>query len=390
MLFRSLHLKPAHKNLSPIWKLEYPPSGDRIGECFSGTHTYAEVLELCGRMSDTWQEGLDIFRQLKPQFVNDPVRQRDITVAEALGVQFRSGYNILRFYDLRERLLYGPQATQADLLDQLQEIVEEEIGNSTKMAALCEQNPFLGFQAEAEGYKYFPAKLCWRVDLLRDLLRTELVEAARAVEAGEKVFPKLSGLAESPLRYSYERAPSSFASNWKNEEAWSSLPRVLCVSKGSNTKEPAWSWQAAHDDVSLYVNVESPPSKQWRAVEVAVLVEPTHVYPRRTFRADLKGKRPLRSRWLGPEPSWEAVATEADRCQTFRLRIPLDTFRGEADPSRPMRFNVQVTYLSHEKKKQMVRSWAPLAEHRVQRRLGYAWADPAEMGWLLHRYAITP
>ncbi len=376
-----LHLKPVHGNLSPIWKLKYPPSGDRIGECFSGSHSLPEVLELCKRLSDTWQEGLEVLLEIKPRFVKDPARLQDITMAEALGIQFRSGYNILRFYDLRERLLYNSEAPQEDILKLLREIVEEEIENSSKLATLCERNPFLGFQAEAEGYKYFPSKLRWRVGLLRNLLHTELKEAARAIAAGEKVFPELSGLSEGPLRYSCERTSGSFASNWQNEEAWNSLPRASCGSKES----PTWSWQAAHDDAFLYVNVEAPPSKQWRAVDVAIHVEPTHLYPRHTFRANLRGKRPIRSRWLGPEPLWEAASTEVDRHQTFRLRIPLDTFRGEADRSRPMRFNVQVTFLSLDKKKQIVRSWAPLSEHRIQPRLGYGRDDPAEMGWLLRR-----
>ena len=373
-----LHLKPVHKNLSPIWKLEYPPSGDRIGECFSGTHSLAEVLELCQRMSDTWQQGLDVLGKLKPRFVKDTARLQDIRVAEALGIQFRSGYNILRFYDLRERLLYDSQAPRADLLRQLQKIVEEEIGLSTKLASLCERNAFLGFQAEAEGYKYFPAKLRWRVGQLQALLRTELKEAARAVAAGEQVFPELSGLAEGPFRYACQRASGSFASHWQNATAWNTLPRA-----SGGSEDPVWSWQAAHDEAFFYVNVQCPPSQQWRAVAVAVHVEPTHVYPRRTFRANLQGKRPFRTRWLGPEPAWEAAATEVDRHQTFRLRIPLDTFRGEADPTRPMRFNVQVTFLSQDKQKQMVRSWAPLSEDRVLPRLGYGADDPAEMGWLL-------
>ncbi|NOY42199.1 MAG: hypothetical protein GXP26_10225 [Planctomycetes bacterium] len=375
-----LYLKPVHKNLSPIWKLEFPPSGDRIGECFSGTHTFDEALELCRRMSGTWQEGLEILQKIKPQYANDPARLRDITVAEALGLHFRSGYNILRFYNLRERLLYETEAPREDLLKQLQEIVEEEIENSTTMATLCESNPFLGFQAEAEGYKYFPAKLRWRVGLLQNLLNTELKEAARAVVAGEKVFPELSGLTEGPLHYSCEQASGSLASDWQNEEAWSDLPRTSV-----DSKEQAWSWQAAHDDGFLYVNVESSPSEQWRAVDIAVHVEATHVYPRRIFRADLRGKRPIRTRWLGIEPTWDAKMTEADLRQTFRLRIPLDTFEGEADLSRPMRFNIEVTFVTYDKKKVIVRRWVPRAEHRIMRRLGYAWADPAEMGWLLRQ-----
>jgi len=372
-----LHLKPVHRNLSPVWILEFPPSGDRIGECFSGSHSLEEMLELCKRMSDTWQEGLDCLLELKPLFADDPARRQDITVAEALGIQFRSGYNTLRFYDLREALLYGPAESRAETLGHLREIVDEEIENSEKMAALCDSNPFLGFQAEAEGYTYFPAELRWRVERLRDMLRTEFEEAAAAIAAGEYVFPRQSGLSDGPFNYRGVRVPESFASNWQNEEAWKSFPRAL-----GDSEDPAWSWQAAHDGTSLYLNVDCAPSEQWRAVAVTVPVEPTHVYPRRTFRADVHGKRAIRQGWLVPDAPWEFVAPKVDGRQAFRLRIPFDAFQGEADLSRPMRLNIQVTHLSHDKKKQVVRSWVPPSEHPVKARLGYGRDDPSEMGWL--------
>jgi len=47
-----------------------------------------------------------------------------------------------------------------------------------------------------------------------------------------------------------------------------------------------------------------------------------------------------------------------------------------------MRLNIKVTYLSHDKKKQVVRRWVPPSEHSVKVRLGYGGANPSEMGWL--------
>ena len=138
-----LHLKPAHRNLSPVWKLEFPPSGDRIGECFAGSHTLEEMLELCGRLSGAWREGLGVLLELEPEFVGDPARQFDIIVAQALDLQFRTGFNILRFYDLRERILYDAAADRAGLLEEARKIVEEN-RQFPRMAALCEVNPFLG------------------------------------------------------------------------------------------------------------------------------------------------------------------------------------------------------------------------------------------------------
>lgn len=373
-----LHLMPVHQNLSPVWKLEYPPSGDRIGECFSGSHTLEEMLELCRRMSDGWQEGLQILRTLKPEYTGEPVRMQDLATAEALGIQFRSGYNILRFYDLRERVLYGGTEAAPALLEKLRAIVNEEIENTTAMVALCAQNPYLGFQAEAEGYKYFPERLRWRETQLRGLLASEFVQAEKAIAAGERVFPEASGLSKGPLHYAAAKATPDFGAQWKNEVAWK-----VVADSAQGPHEPAWSWKATQDGSALYVNVAASASPDWRPVAAVLHLEPTHIYPRRTFRVDPNGKRDLRTVWLGADSGWEAACDIVDGRQHFRYRIPMEAFAGEADPARPMRINVELTFLSADKKKQMVRTWAPAAETRVLPRLGYGSANPAEMGWMV-------
>jgi hypothetical protein len=373
-----LHLRPVHRNLSPVWKLEYPPSGDRIGECFSGSHTLEEMLELCRRLSEGWEKGLAVLRGIAPAYVDDPNRLLDLSNAEALGIQFRTGYNILRFYDARERLLYDSSVDRAALLAELRAIVEEEIDNAEKMAVLCARNPYLGFQAEAEGYKYFPARLQWRAEQLRAMLDAEWVEASRAVAAGAPVFPAESGLAAGPRHYVAARVPVSFAEAWKSATAWNAVANVA-----HGEHDPAWSWKATHDGGALYVSVESTASPDWRPVAAVVHVEPTHIHPRRTFRADPNGKRDLRTVWLGPDSDWEAACEVLEGQQFFRFRIPLDAFEGEADPARPMRINVELTFLSADQQHQMIRTWAPPAEEQVLSRLGYGGANPAEMGWMV-------
>jgi len=372
-----LHLKPAHKNLSPVWKLEFPPSGDRIGECFSGNHTMEEVLELCGRMSAIWRIGVDELLELAPFCAGDPERQRDLTVAQALGIQFQTGYNILRFYDMREKLLYDASDSRAELLAAMRDIVEEEIENATAMAALCEINPFLGFQAEAEGYTYFPAELRWRVERLQEVLETEFVEAENAIAAEKPVFPEESGLLDGPLTYRCQRAEEDFASHWREASAWTGLPQTALPVEGL-----AWAWQAAHDDAFLFVNVECPSSEQWRPVAVAVAVEPTHIYPRRTFRGDVNGKQVARLGWLVPDTPWDLVVDSLEGRQAFRLRIPMEAFRGEMAPSTPMRINVEVAGRSSDNTGTMLASWAPTPEVTVMPRLGYGADNPARMGWL--------
>ena len=99
-----LFLKPADAPLSPTWQIgssvtrkPWPPSGDRIGECLGDILTLGETTELARRMSTSWDRGVALLDELEPRYGNDPDRILDIGIAKALGIQFRSGYNISPF-----------------------------------------------------------------------------------------------------------------------------------------------------------------------------------------------------------------------------------------------------------------------------------------------------
>jgi hypothetical protein len=178
-----LFLNPALKPLTPTWLTAPYPSGDTIGECLD-TFTLSEALSLCDKMTEHWQQGADLFLSLRPQFQNDPERLSDIDLVEALGIQFKSGRNILRFYHLRALLMSGRIPDPLNTLDAMMHLVEDEIGHSERMVKLCEQDSRLGFHSEAETYKYYPAKLRWRIEQLRELLSTEFPETRHLLETG--------------------------------------------------------------------------------------------------------------------------------------------------------------------------------------------------------------
>jgi hypothetical protein len=375
-----LHLKPAQLPLGPTWRVDYPISGDRIGEAFSGTHTYPEVLQLSKALSETWNRGLEKLTGLQSKYANEPDRMMDITVAQALGIQFRSSYNILRFYDLRETLLYGAAETRSTTLQALRAIVEEEISNGAALAALCETNPFLGFHSEAEAYKYFPAKLQWRADRLRALLDTEFAEAEAAVTAGGPVFPALAGMSGESLAYACPLAPKNFADTWRSDAAWQALSSEAApLTPG----EPTASWRAVHDADALYVTVQRTATEGAASLTASVHVQSAHIYPRRTFELDNQGTRNTQLAWHTVSDQWEAETATANGIRTFRFRIPFDLFGGEFDeanfPARPMRINVQLKPGAAATASQ---TWAPLSAAPPMNRLGYGLEDPAEMGWL--------
>ena len=174
----ALHLKPVLEPLAPTWKVDYPASGDVIGECL-GRFTLAEALAQCDRMADTWSSGAKVFGDLREIFSDNQERLRDIGLVEALGILFDSGRNILRFYLLRKQLYMGQP-----VLGWLRKIVEREISNSERLAMLCESDPTLGFHSEAESYKFDAESLRRRIMQLDQLLNTEFVRMQEAIENG--------------------------------------------------------------------------------------------------------------------------------------------------------------------------------------------------------------
>ena len=172
-----LHLDPAGECLLANWEI-HPGivSGDVIGECLDH-HSIEEALELCREMSQKWAAGVKIMKGLCSCFKDNPARLKDIGLAEAIGIQFESGHNILRFYKLREELFSSSDNSKPAILDQMESIVSGEIKRSSRMIELCEYDSRLGFNSEAEGYKYFPEKLNWRIGMLQSLLTEDLPRA---------------------------------------------------------------------------------------------------------------------------------------------------------------------------------------------------------------------
>lgn len=185
-----LHLFPENSPLAPTWRLECETSGDSIGECLEN-HTLGEAISLCGELVSKWNMGVDILKKIRPSLKDDLPRLKDIDLAEALGIQFESGYNILCFYFLRERLFNSEIDKQKDFLAEMKEIVKAEIKRSGRMISLCGNDSRLGFHSEAEGYKYYPEKLRWRIGLLEALLDNDFSEAYKAVGKGglKKILP---------------------------------------------------------------------------------------------------------------------------------------------------------------------------------------------------------
>jgi hypothetical protein len=171
-----LYLFHAWKPLAPTWQLDSGTSGDCIAECL-GDYSIEEAMELCRRMSEKWNEGVAVMTDLRKHFSGSSARLKDIALAEAIGLQFASGYDILHFYALREKLFKASDDSKNDILDKMEAVVLKEMDISRRMIELCENDSRLGFHSEAEGYKYFPEKLKWRISMLEELIKKDFPKA---------------------------------------------------------------------------------------------------------------------------------------------------------------------------------------------------------------------
>lgn len=193
-----LHLEPVDLPISRSYKLMNMVGSDRIGEAMLMGHTHEEILELCRRMSDNWAKGEAMLSELDGR--GDYRRKEQQYVASALAVLFNSGTNIIRFYDLRNKLAFSGK-NEGEILEKMRQIVIAEIENSTRLISLCEKDKRLGYHCEAMGFKFFPEKLHWRIGLLKEMLENEFKVVEERINKKRLPLPFCYGLAEESHRY---------------------------------------------------------------------------------------------------------------------------------------------------------------------------------------------
>lgn len=199
-----LHLEPVDLPVSRGWKVngKNMVGCDRVGETFLYSFTYEEILQLCDTMREKWQQGVELLQQLDNCGEYQKTEQQ--WVAQALGILFDSGTNILYFYHLREQL--GLQKRDGmQILQEMRALVAREMENSRCLAELCEKDKRLGYHCEAVGFKFFPEKLFWRIEELEKLLRTEFPAVEARIKAGETPLPFYYGRHPEGHRYVTEQ-----------------------------------------------------------------------------------------------------------------------------------------------------------------------------------------
>ena len=239
-----LHLLPVDLPMPGTWLVQDMVGGDRLGECLTDGHTIEEAVELSRRMCSLWDEGNAILSALPDNGRTRRAEQK--SVSAAIAILFRSGYNILRFYELRRHLGIG-KGDPREVLAALRAIVAEEMGLSRALIPLCEGDGRLGYHSEAHGYKFFKEKLEWRIAELEKLLATEFPEVADRIERGLAPLAFYRGECEGArvIRVTEAEAPTDFAPGTDMEQGSGSGPVALkhdwegtAVLGADSTEEP--------------------------------------------------------------------------------------------------------------------------------------------------------
>jgi hypothetical protein len=367
-----LLLKPADAPLYPTWQIAssatlqtWPPSGDRIGECMGRILTHEETVELCRRMRDKWAEGMKIFEGLTGNYSGDPDRILDIGVAKALGITFRSGYNILNFYLLREKMFRMDGRERFEFLQQMKDIVKEEISINEELLELCIRDSRIGFHSEAEGYKYYPAKIEWRMNELQKLLKNDFPEIKKQITEGNLLFPEYTGKNPEGL-VAYSLHQNSLPENISLKDIPDNLIwNDFTAGEGRNGLR----WSAIHDNEDVYFIISD--KRIGTTNEGAVTRVTLKLEPRRLWMPEHYTYYPDR---LNSDKNYSEL--EDSDNNYMLIRIPFNQFRWQDEESRPVRVNLSVI-----KKGAGTSHWKP--ENPLINRLSVGSDNPEDPGWLV-------
>ena len=153
--------------LTPTWRLDFPISGDTIGEClFDLPLEHAEILS--GKITEMWHQATEKANVFRQEYANAPEQLAVLDLMEALDILFASAHNIFRFYQLR--------GEEKGFTPEMRAIMEQEIAFAGRMKELCLKDSRLGFHSESENYRFFPEKLEARITFLKEMMEHPLPE----------------------------------------------------------------------------------------------------------------------------------------------------------------------------------------------------------------------
>jgi hypothetical protein len=261
-----------------------------------------------------------------------------------------------------------------DILKQLTDIIEEEIAMDEELLALCKNDSRLGFHSEAEGYKYFPEKIEWRMAELKKVLANDVPAVEKLIKKGKPLFPEYTGRRpEGAVANCIKTADVNLDGNIQLPSGlqWQELNE----GKGNGQVQ----WASARDSKALYIWVTDKTEAD-KISDVRVKVEPKRLYPAAHFAFSKLNQSnagdPVRN--LGYSLVYTAGyrEVEAEGQKYYVSRIPFSTLKLDPAQSEPIRVDVIA-----QKRGEGACSWRP--NNPTTSRLVLGNDNPADLGWLV-------
>ncbi len=406
-----LYLRPRDTALTPKWMFGWPAvDGDRIGECIAYAHTLDETITLCRRLVLHWRKGVAILRGLVADGCANAGQAGEIRAARALGIQFESALNVLRFYRLREQLWRAPAGRQSALLGAMRSLARREILLDRELLPLAEADAHLGFRQDAGGHLYFPAAIRWRMNWLRRQLAGEFRQVAALIRAGKPLFPEYTGARPAGRHYACRRAAHA-AGAGRAVDGWKNTPAESCGYAGFRyacaaemKKEPApagygAAWQAYRHGQALEIKVScglpagtNPPASGEDCAKlepllndlVLVYIEPRRLWPPLQFMVNARGARYFIKPGVlqGLVYRWQAQARRAENAWTAVLSIPLRELGMARGHEWPLRVNIG-RQMPDPAGRGGFHYFLWHAPHPWPPRLVWNTFNPADLGWMI-------
>jgi hypothetical protein len=256
-------------------------------------------------------------------------------------------------------------------------LVDLEIKATIEMQALAAFDSRLGFHSEAEGYKYFPEKLRWRLGRLKKLLKTEFPLLERKITRKELLFPNYSGAQKTGPTHEGRQTESQSGSI-----KWSGIPEARFEGPAEGWET---SWKATRNNRGLTFRIECfQKTAAFRSRQkdfdqndrIALSIEPRRLWPSRDFHIAQFGQQIEDGKIVPAAENWRASVRQGAKSWTALVDIPFPALGGCAGDQWRVNLSRIIPGFGSS-------SWAPL--HPLPCRGIFGLSNSADLGWLLFK-----
>ena len=237
-------------------------------------------------------------------------------------------------------------------------IIEEEIDLNKELLELCRSDSRLGFHSEAEGYKYFPDKIIWRMGELEKVLKNDIPEIKKQILNDEPLFPGYTGMEPSePVAGSISAA----GFNWNSENPV--IPENLrWLSLDYGRDNDIFQWAPAYSQQELYIFI-TPEKKSEGNTDITTPGNiQVNIEPRRLW--------PVKRYYFNSNDNEHFKVIRVNGTDYTVIRVPLKNIFWEGEDRHPVRLDIRIDG----------EAWRP--NNPLTSRLMLGNDNPADLGWL--------